>query len=158
MAFTTLDSPIGELTIVGDDGVVTGIYQPDHEPAPDPTSFGERDDVALATAAEQLREYFAGERTRFNLATRAAGTPFQERVWAALASIPFGEARTYGEIADAIGNPRAVRAVGLANRANPLTIVVPCHRVIAATGALSGYAGGLQSKRALLEHEGFLTP
>lgn len=142
------------MTIVGADGVVTGVYQEHHDPEPDRALFGERDDGSLQGAAEQLREYFAGKRREFTVPVKLRGTYFQERVWQAIREIPFGETRSYREIADAVDNPLAVRAVGLANRANPLTIIVPCHRVVSATGKLNGYAGGVQTKHALLVHEG----
>lgn len=156
MAFTTIDSPIGKLTIVGADGIVTGVYQADHRPEPDRALFGERDDTAMQDAAEELREYFIGLRKDFSVPLRLYGTEFQQRVWAEIRQIPYGETRSYGDIAEAVGNPRAVRAVGLANRANPVTIIVPCHRVVSATGKLNGYAGGVQAKHALLVHEGAL--
>jgi methylated-DNA-[protein]-cysteine S-methyltransferase len=101
----------------------------------------------------QLREYFQGKRTAFDLKLHPKGTPFQKAVWKALAAIPYGETRSYGEIAKAVGNPAAVRAVGLANGRNPLPIVVPCHRVIGANGHLVGYGGGLPVKQALLDRE-----
>lgn len=154
MAFTTIETPIGQLTIVGADGVVTGVYQEDHEPEPDTALFGERDDAALAEAAVQLSEYFAGERKKFTVPVKLRGTAFQERVWEVIKEIPYGETRTYGEVAELVGNPRTVRAVGLANRANPVTVIVPCHRVISATGKLNGYAGGVHTKHSLLVHEG----
>ena len=153
MAYTTIDTPVGELTIVGAGGVVTGVYHQHHEPEPNSWLFGNRDDRALAAAAGELREYFDGNRTEFTLATRARGTEFQERVWGAIREIPFGETRSYGEIASAAGSPKAVRAVGLANRANPLTVLVPCHRVLSANGELNGYAGGIEAKKRLLAHE-----
>jgi methylated-DNA-[protein]-cysteine S-methyltransferase len=116
---------------------------------------GTRNDAnpLLAAAVEQLREYFAGERRQFDLPVEAQGTDFQRRVWQVLAGIPYGETRNYRQIADAVGAPRAVRAVGAANGRNPLPIVVPCHRVIGADGKLVGYAGGLPVKKVLLELE-----
>lgn len=153
MAYTTIDTPVGEITIVGAGGVVTGVYHQHHEPEPNSWLFGARDDRALAAAADQLLEYFAGDRTDFTIATRTRGTEFQERVWGVIREIPFGETRSYGEIAAAAGNPKAVRAVGLANWANPLTVLVPCHRVLSASGKLNGYAGGIENKRRLLAHE-----
>ena len=107
----------------------------------------------LRTLARQLREYFARERRTFELPIDAHGTDFQQRAWQALRQIPFGETRSYADQARAIGNPKAVRAIGLANSRNPLAIVVPCHRVVGANGSLTGYAGGLDRKRALLDHE-----
>jgi len=107
-------------------------------------------------AADQLRSYFSGDRQQFTLPLAAAGTPFQQSVWQALCAIPYGETRSYRQLAEAIGNPKAVRAVARANGANPLSIVVPCHRVIGADGTLTGYAGGLQMKARLLALEGAL--
>ncbi len=119
-------------------------------------SAGTRNDAnpLLASAVSQLREYFAGQRQRFELPLDPQGTDFQRKVWKALEEIPYGETRNYREIAEAVGTPRAVRAVGAANGRNPLPILVPCHRVIGADGKLVGYAGGLQVKRILLELEG----
>lgn len=107
----------------------------------------------LCEAARQLTEYFAGERQKFDLPLETAGTPFQRAVWAELAKIPYGETRSYAQLAAAVGSPRACRAVGMANHRNPIAIVLPCHRVVGASGALTGYAGGLDKKRWLLELE-----
>ncbi|WP_144720609.1 methylated-DNA--[protein]-cysteine S-methyltransferase [Agrococcus jejuensis] len=148
-----VDTPVGAVTIVGGAAGIQGLYYAEHRPAPDETRFGDRDDAALADAAEQLRAYFAGERTTFDLALDPVGTPFQLRVWEALREIPYGETRTYGWIAASIGQPTAVRAVGLANSRNPISIVVPCHRVVGSSGKLTGYAGGLVCKRTLLDLE-----
>lgn len=153
MTHTIIDSPIGQLTLVRNDAGLTGVYMPDHRPTPDESSFGDRDDAAFADAVQQFGEYWAGERTAFDLPIAPTGTEFQQRVWNALRTIPHGETRTYGWIADQIGQPTAVRAVGLANGRNPLSIVVPCHRVVGAKGALTGYAGGVDRKRFLLDHE-----
>jgi methylated-DNA-[protein]-cysteine S-methyltransferase len=120
----------------------------------DPEPGWVRDDDALAEAVHQLREYFAGRRTEFELALRPRGTEFQQRVWSLLREIPYGATTTYGALALELGNPRSVRAVGLANGRNPLPIVVPCHRVIGADGSLVGFGGGLERKRALLALEG----
>jgi O-6-methylguanine DNA methyltransferase len=122
--------------------------------AADPAG-GERSDgnALLVEAVRQLRAYFAGELRAFNLALDPAGTEFQKRVWKALLEIPYGETRSYGDLAEAIGSPKAVRAVGAANGANPIAIIVPCHRVIGAGGQLVGYGGGLPLKRRLLELE-----
>jgi methylated-DNA-[protein]-cysteine S-methyltransferase len=148
-ACTTIDSPIGEILLTGEGGALTRLYMSpfDVDPA------WERDPAALAEPARQLAEYFAGERTEFELELAPAGTAFQQRVWALLLEIPYGETTTYGALADELGNPRTVRAVGLANGRNPISIVVPCHRVIGADGSLVGYGGGLERKRALLAHE-----
>ncbi|MCR8670498.1 methylated-DNA--[protein]-cysteine S-methyltransferase [Agrococcus sp. HG114] len=153
MTHTIIDSPIGDLTLVARDGALSGIFMTDHRPAPDPAGFGDRDDALFADAVAQLGEYWSGERTAFDLVLDPAGSPFQRRVWEALRAIPYGETRTYGWIAARIGQPTAVRAVGLANSRNPLSIVVPCHRVVGASGALTGYAGGVERKRFLLDHE-----
>lgn len=153
MTFTIIDSPIGSLTLVRGDWGIRGLFMPDHRPAPDESTFGERDDDAFDDATQQLGEYWAGERRAFELALDPAGSVFQQRVWQALRSIPYGETRTYGWIAAALGQPTAVRAVGLANSRNPLSILVPCHRVVGATGKLVGYAGGVERKRFLLDHE-----
>lgn len=150
---TIVDTPVGSVTIVGGAAGIQGLYYAGHRPAPDETRFGDRDDAALAPAAQQLRDYFAGDRTTFDLPLDPVGTPFQLRVWEALRDIPYGETRTYGWIAAAIGQPTAVRAVGLANSRNPISIIVPCHRVVGASGALTGYAGGVACKRTLLDHE-----
>jgi methylated-DNA-[protein]-cysteine S-methyltransferase len=107
----------------------------------------------LERVAAQLREYFAGERREFDVELAAKGTPFQQRVWDSLMAIPYGELRSYGDVAKAIGRPAASRAVGAANGRNPIAIIVPCHRVIGASGNLTGYGGGLPTKKWLLEHE-----
>lgn len=152
---TTVDSPIGELTLVSDGTHLVGVYMTEHRHRPDQTTFGERDDDAtpFAAARTQLGEYFAGERTEFDLPLAPVGTEFQRRVWEMLATIPYGETWSYGRLAERIGNPRASRAVGLANGRNPLSIVVPCHRVVGANGAMTGYGGGLERKQTLLDLE-----
>jgi methylated-DNA-[protein]-cysteine S-methyltransferase len=147
--YTTIDSPIGELLLTAEDGALTGLSMSPFEIDPD----WRHDPDALADAATQLAEYFAGERTEFELELSPAGTEFQQRVWAMLREIPYGETTTYGTLANRLGNPRTVRAVGLANGRNPISIVVPCHRVIGADGSLVGYGGGLERKRTLLAHE-----
>jgi len=158
--FTTLSSPVGDLLLTSDGARLTGLYLEEHgggqtaAPSPD----WRRDEAPFREAATQLAEYFEGVRQSFSLPLAAVGTDFQRRVWAALAVIPFGETRSYGEIANAIGQPGSARAVGLANGQNPISIVVPCHRVIGANGTLTGYGGGLDRKRWLLEHEGTLVP
>ena len=153
MIHTIIDSPIGPLTLVRGERGITGVFMPDHRPAPDEEAFGARDDAAFADAAPQFGEYWAGERTAFDLPLDPAGSPFQQRVWQALRAIPYGETRTYGWIAASLGQPTAVRAVGLANSRNPISIVVPCHRVVGSNGKLIGYAGGVERKRFLLDHE-----
>ncbi|MBV8679739.1 MAG: methylated-DNA--[protein]-cysteine S-methyltransferase [Aquitalea sp.] len=116
-------------------------------------SGSRRDDAAIATVARQLREYESGERRAFNLPLAAHGTDFQQQVWAALCRIPYGETMSYGELALALGKPGAARAVGRANATNPIALIVPCHRVLGADGSLTGYAGGLPLKAALLRFE-----
>lgn len=153
MIHTTIDSPIGPLTLVRGDWGITGVFMPGHRPAPDEAAFGTRDDTAFADAVQQFGEYWVGERTAFDLPLDPAGSPFQQRVWQVLRTIPYGETRTYGWIAASLGQPTAVRAVGLANSRNPISIVVPCHRVVGSTGKLIGYAGGVERKRFLLDHE-----
>jgi len=150
---TIVDTTLGPVTIVGGAAGIQGLFYAEHRPAPDAARFGDRDDAALDGAAAQLREYLAGERTSFDLALDPVGTPFQLRVWEALREIPYGETRSYGWLAARIGQPTAVRAVGLANSRNPISIIVPCHRVVGASGRLTGYAGGLECKRALLDLE-----
>jgi methylated-DNA-[protein]-cysteine S-methyltransferase len=152
---TTIDSPVGPLTLVARDGALAGLYMHDQRHRPAPETFGDRDDDAepFAAAATQLAAYFAGRRTEFDLPLAPAGTPFQRRVWAALLEIPYGETTSYGELAEHIGSPGAARAVGLANGRNPIGIVIPCHRVVGSTGALTGYGGGIETKRALLAAE-----
>ena len=150
---SVVDSPIGELTLVGQDGALSGVYFPGHRRRPDQQSFGIRDDAAFAAAARQLAEYFAGDRQFFQLTLSPRANSFQRRVWALLTAIPYGQIRTYGQLADALGDPGLARAVGAANGQNPLSIVVPCHRVVGSTGKLTGYAGGLQRKAFLLDLE-----
>ncbi len=150
--YRTIDSPIGPLTLAGRDSVLTSLRMVDqtYEPSragwsPDPGAFG--------AAVEQLDAYFAGGLTDFDVEFDLRGTEFQRRVWKALLTIPYGETRSYGEIADQIDAPGSARAVGWANGHNPIAIVVPCHRVIGANGSLTGYGGGLDRKRTLLELE-----
>ncbi len=145
-------SPIGDLLLTGEDGALTGLYTAEHrraacEPA------GTRSPAAFIGTCRQLDAYFTGSLRAFDITIRPAGTPFQQRVWDYLLSIPFGETRTYLDIARFIGSPDAARAVGAANGANPISIIVPCHRVIAKSGSLQGYAGGTKTKRWLLDHE-----
>jgi methylated-DNA-[protein]-cysteine S-methyltransferase len=152
MHITTVESPIGELTLASDGEALTGLYMTDQRHRPELPAAG-GDDAVLAAAREQLTEYFAGERRAFDLPLRPAGTPFQRAVWDALRDIPYGETAGYGELARRLGRPGAARAVGRANGRNPIAVVVPCHRVIGAAGALTGYGGGLERKRYLLELE-----
>jgi methylated-DNA-[protein]-cysteine S-methyltransferase len=150
---TSMDSPIGELTITADGGVLTGVHMNEQRHTPKLPAGCERDDAGLAHVVAQLEAYFAGELTDFDLPMEMRGTDFQRCVWAALCEIPYGETISYGELARWVGNPKASRAVGLANGRNPVAIVVPCHRVIGADGSLTGYGGGLERKVWLLEHE-----
>lgn len=153
----TVDSPVGPITICGHDTpqgfAITRLGFGDDKHGPRDRSDWVRDDARFAEAAEQLREFFADERRDFSLLLDPAGTPFQQQVWQALREIPYGETRSYADIANALGNPTATRAVGAANGRNPIGIVVPCHRVIGADGSLTGYAGGVHNKRWLLDHE-----
>ncbi|MHB8497828.1 MAG: methylated-DNA--[protein]-cysteine S-methyltransferase [Acidimicrobiales bacterium] len=151
--YRTVDSPVGLLTLAGQGGCLTNLVMEDTAHPPSDRSRWVEDAAAFPDVVAQLAAYFAGERTGFDVALRPAGTSFQQRVWDALPEIPYGETRSYGEIARRIGQPGAARAVGLANGRNPIAVIVPCHRVIGANGALTGYAGGLQAKRALLDLE-----
>ncbi len=153
MSYRTISSPIGELTVVERDGSLVGLYMTDHKPAPHLETFGERDDDTLPQLDAQLGEYFAGKRTDFDLPLAPTGTDFQRKVWAALRTIPYGETWSYGRLAEAVGQPGAARAVGLANGRNPISIVVPCHRVVGSSGKLTGYAGGVERKAFLLDLE-----
>ncbi|WP_414673029.1 methylated-DNA--[protein]-cysteine S-methyltransferase [Kribbella sp.] len=155
MTYAVVDSPLGPLTLVGTEtGELTGLYMDRQLYRPDEATFGDRDDAILPAVAEQLDEYFHHGRTAFDVAVRFAGTPFQRRVWTALQDIPYGETTTYGGLAAALGlKPQSARAVGLANGKNPISIIVPCHRLVGSTGSLTGYGGGIERKRALLDHE-----
>ncbi len=148
-----VSSPIGRLRIVADAHAIVAVELPNHADASDHVARERPDHPLLREAAAQLEAYFAGALRRFELPLAGAGTDFQREVWAALTRIPYGETRSYAELAALVGRPRAVRAVGAANGRNPLAIVVPCHRVIGADGSLTGYAGGLAAKRWLLAHE-----
>lgn len=151
--YSVMDSSLGPLTLRADDGVLSGLYMVEHRHGP-VEALGERVADAAPAAREQVAAYLAGELREFDLEVALRGTEFQQRVWAALREIPYGETWSYSELAAAIGSPTAVRAVGLANGKNPVSIVVPCHRVVGANGSLTGYGGGMDRKRALLELEG----
>jgi methylated-DNA-[protein]-cysteine S-methyltransferase len=152
---TTIDSPFGELTLVARGGVLSGLYFPGHWYMPDPNAFGVRSDRGFEQARRQLAEYFAGERTGFELETAIAGNEFQRRVWELIDRVPYGRTTTYGELARELGDePTLARKVGGAVGRNPLSVIVPCHRVVGKDGKLTGYAGGLERKRFLLELEG----
>lgn len=153
--YKKMKSPVGELTLIASKNGLTAILW--EKDRPTRVRLGElvldEKNFFLIEAEEQLKEYFQGKRKEFNLKLDPVGTEFQQRVWKALLAIPFGETRSYGELANALGNPKASRAVGAANGKNPLSIVVPCHRVIGANGKLTGFAGGLKNKSILLELE-----
>ncbi|MBI3892574.1 MAG: methylated-DNA--[protein]-cysteine S-methyltransferase [Candidatus Wallbacteria bacterium] len=144
---------MGDLRVVATGAALVGIYFEGHDPEPELGAVPAARHEVLDRAEEELAEYFRGERRSFAVPLEFRGTPFQQAVWRALGAIPFGETRTYGELARQLGRPGAARAVGAANRVNPFSIVVPCHRVVGASGELTGYAGGLDRKRWLLEHE-----
>jgi methylated-DNA-[protein]-cysteine S-methyltransferase len=153
--FCHVESPIGRLLLTSDGTALTGLFTAPERKAYATEGWVQDAGIApLAATARQLGEYFAGTRRDFDLPMRLDGTPFQQRVWRELVEIPYGATWSYGELATRIGNPRASRAVGLANGQNPISILVPCHRVIGADGSLTGYGGGLERKRWLLAHEG----
>jgi methylated-DNA-[protein]-cysteine S-methyltransferase len=158
-AHVVMDSPIGPMTLVADGGALACLYMTDHRHAPEDAAFGPADPgpgpqaEVLAEAERQLTEYFAGTRTEFDLPLAMGGTAFQQRVWAGLREIPYGETISYGELARRLGQPTASRAVGLANGRNPVSIIVPCHRVVGSNGRLVGYGGGLDRKLHLLDLE-----
>jgi len=150
---TVVDSPVGPLTLVGQDGVLTGLYMDEQRHRPAEQTFGHVDAEPFRDVIEQLAAYFAGDLKTFDLPLGLHGTPFQRTVWAALREIPYGETVSYGELANHIGRPGAARAVGLANGKNPIGIVVPCHRVVGVGGDLTGYGGGIERKQHLLTFE-----
>lgn len=149
----TIDTTLGELTLVAENGVLSGVFFPGHWTGPDRSAFGPRSAKGTEEAEQQLVAYLAGERTTFDVPTVRSGTPFQERVWALLDEIPYGATTTYGAIARDLGDPSLARMVGHAVGHNPLSVLVPCHRVVGRDGALTGYAGGLERKRLLLDLE-----
>ncbi|EOD64704.1 methylated-DNA--[protein]-cysteine S-methyltransferase [Amycolatopsis vancoresmycina] len=151
MTHLVTDSPIGPLTLVGTGNTVTGVYFPNHWTRPDRSAFGERDDTAFPEAVRQLKEYFAGHRTTFDVPMQAAGPDADRAVWAEIAKIPYGATATYGDLAQAVGG--LPHEVGAAVGRNPLSILVACHRVVGKNGKLTGYAGGLKRKEFLLELE-----
>ncbi len=163
--FRRFASPVGELVLTASDSGLTGIYLPTsrHGPPRVESEDWVEDDgrrsgagAMLARACEQLQEYFAGARTAFDVPLSASGTTFERRVWELLRGIPYGTTTSYGALAHRLGDPRATRAVGAANGKNPIPIIVPCHRVVGARGDLTGFGGGIDCKRWLLEHEGAL--
>lgn len=155
-AYTTMDSPIGRLLLQTDGVALTGLYMNVSSLPPRGMEHWAQDASrgALPETLRQLGEYFDGGRRDFTIPLKLHGTAFQQRVWQVLKEIPYGATLSYGELAQRIDNPNASRAVGLANGRNPISIVVPCHRVIGADGSLTGYGGGLERKRWLLAHEG----
>ena len=150
---TTIDSPLGPLTLVATHGVLSGLYMLDQRHLPRSATFGAWTDRGFEAVTAELEEYFAGDRTTFDVPMAPEGTPFQRRVWDGLSRIPYGETKTYGQLAAEIADTHLTRAVGSATGRNPLGIVVPCHRLIGADGSLTGYAGGLERKRYLLDLE-----
>jgi methylated-DNA-[protein]-cysteine S-methyltransferase len=153
MLHATLESPIGELLLVGDGEALRGLYMQEGARPMRVGATWKSAKEPFEEASEQLGQYFAGERVEFHLQLRADGNPFQRRVWDALVEIPYGKTISYGELAGRIDPPAGPRAVGAANGRNPISIVVPCHRVIGADGTLTGYGGGIERKRFLLDLE-----
>lgn len=149
---STMPSPIGELMLLADETGLTGLHM-EYRRHPPADRDWRTDESRFAEAKAQLSAFFAGELRQFVLPLAAVGTPFQRRVWDALMQIPYGETISYGELARRLGDVKASRAVGLANGKNPISIIVPCHRVIGASGDLTGYGGGIERKRWLLDHE-----
>jgi methylated-DNA-[protein]-cysteine S-methyltransferase len=152
MRYALVSSPLGDIILAGADRLSDLDFAGSRN-AVQPDSDWRRDDGAFGDAREQLRAYFARELTRFDLQLDLRGTEFQRRVWTRLMDIPYGHTSTYGQLATELGDPKAMRAVGLANGRNPISIIVPCHRVIGANGSLTGYGGGLERKQWLLAHE-----
>ncbi|HEX8802980.1 MAG TPA: methylated-DNA--[protein]-cysteine S-methyltransferase [Acidimicrobiales bacterium] len=162
LCYDLVPSPIGDLLLVGDGTALTGLYLPGQRDRPDPAAMAAAGwagaPAPFAAAAEQLGAYFAGERTAFELPLAPPGTAFQRAVWGHLVTVPYGAVTTYAAIAAALGRPRAVRAVGAANGRNPIPIVIPCHRVVGSDGSLTGYGGGVDRKRELLDLEAGCRP
>jgi methylated-DNA-[protein]-cysteine S-methyltransferase len=154
---TAFESPIGELTLVRDDDGLTGLYFPGHWTHPDASSFGPRVDGGFNVAIAQLNEYFAGERRDFDLPLNLRGSGRGRQVWQLLAEIPYGRTTTYGTLARQVGGGISARAIGGFVGHNPLSIIIPCHRVVGSDGKLTGYAGGLDRKQRLLELEGAIS-
>jgi len=150
---TILATPIGDLTVVRDDAGITGVYFPHHWTRPDRTAFGPRVESGFEDVAGQLADYFAGQRREFDLPLHATGDAVQERVWRWLGATPYARTATYGELARALGDGTTAQEVGAAVGSNPLSILVGCHRVVGSDGKLTGYAGGLDRKRRLLDLE-----
>jgi methylated-DNA-[protein]-cysteine S-methyltransferase len=150
---TTLDSPVGPLTLVNADGVLCGLYLQGQAHHPDPAGFGTATETGFGPVRAELAEYFAGARTTFTVPLAPVGSAFELRVWGLLRTIPYGETRSYGQLAEQLGDRGLARAVGAANGHNPISVIVPCHRVVGADGSLTGYAGGLHRKEQLLALE-----
>lgn len=162
-AFARCASPVGELILTASETALTGVFFPTSRRGAAPTHHadwiengGGAAGQVLARAAQQLTEYFDGSRTTFDLPLEALGSAFEHRVWNALRTIPYGATTSYGELAKRLGDVTATRAVGAANGKNPIPIIIPCHRVVGSKGELTGFGGGLDRKRWLLEHEGVL--
>ena len=153
MSHALIESPLGVLTAVVDHDALVGLYQDGQKHPPSGAALGPRDDDALPALRAQLDAYFRGAQVDFDLPLAPQGTEFQQQVWTALRAIPYGSTCSYAALAVAVGRPSAARAVGAANGRNPIGIVVPCHRVVGASGTLTGYAGGLENKRFLLDLE-----
>lgn len=149
----TVDSPIGQLNLTSSNNYITGLYMEEQRHAPTDRDTWIRNDPLFVEAVTQIEAYFAGALRTFDLPIKLEGTEFQMRVWNELRTIPYGETMNYGRLARQVGNPKACRAVGLANGRNPVAIIIPCHRVIGVNGALTGYGGGLDRKKWLLGHE-----
>jgi methylated-DNA-[protein]-cysteine S-methyltransferase len=151
--YSYIDCPFGRMFVQGDGQFVTGLFMPQHKGWRGPDASWRQSDASFTAVREQLAAYFAGERQQFDVPLKLAGTPFQQHVWRELVRIPFGTTITYGQLARRVGKPSASRAVGRANGRNPVSIIVPCHRVIGANGTLTGYAGGVDKKQWLLAWE-----
>jgi len=151
--YSYIDGPLGRMFVQGDGRFVTGLFMPQHKGWRGPDVSWRQSDESFAVVREQLAEYFVGERQTFDVPLKLAGAPFQLRVWQELVRIPFGTTITYAQLAQRVGKPTATRAVGHANSRNPISIIVPCHRVIGSNGKLTGYAGGLDKKQWLLAWE-----
>ena len=158
LRYRTVESPIGPLTLAGDGSTLMHLRMTEQSHEPDRSGWTPAGADAFADVVEQLNAYFAGTLTEFDVDLELHGTEFQRKVWAALQTIPYGQTRSYGEIAEQIGSPSASRAVGLANGRNPISIIVPCHRVIGAAGSMTGYGGGIDRKKMLIALEKTQTP
>jgi len=158
LSYTHIDSPVGPLLVAGDDDALHYLNFPNSPKAFGPRSDWHQTDAPFLEVRRQLTAYFDGELRQFDLPLFLTGTAFQKSVWRHLSAIPFGETRSYGQLAATLERPKASRAVGAANGSNPLPIILPCHRVIGGNGSLTGFGGGLPTKEYLLRHEGVLTP